>query len=53
MNDIFYTFEHYNPHKVRIVVKGNVADKSIKMHVLRANLNVHRCIDIKIKSVDI
>ncbi len=24
-----YTFEHYNPHKVRIVFKCNVTDKSI------------------------
>jgi len=38
-----YTFEHYNPHKVRIVFKGNVTDKSIKTHAKRANLNVHRC----------
>ena len=28
--DVLYTFEHYNPHKVRIVFKGNVTDKSIK-----------------------
>jgi NADPH-dependent ferric siderophore reductase len=36
-----YNFEHYNPHKVRIVFKGNVIakqlpegeyDKSIKTH---------------------
>ena len=39
-----YTFEHCNPHKVRIVFKGNVTDKSIKTHNLCANLNVHRCI---------
>jgi hypothetical protein len=25
--NILYTFEHYNPHKVRIVFKGNVTDK--------------------------
>ena len=30
-------------HKVRIVFKGNVTDKSIKTHAKRANLNVHRC----------
>jgi len=35
-----YTFEHYNPHKMRIVFKGNVTDKSIKTHVLRANLHL-------------
>ena len=43
-NWVIYTFEHYNPHKVRIVFKGNVTDKSIKTHALRANLNVHLCI---------
>jgi len=40
----FYTLEHYKPHKVRLVFKGNVADKSIKTHTQCANLNVHRCI---------
>lgn len=39
-----YTLEHYKPHKVRFVFKGNVTDKSIKTHALRADLNVHRCI---------
>jgi hypothetical protein len=41
---LVYTFEHYNPHKVRIVFNCNVTDKSINTHALRANLNVHRCI---------
>ena len=40
---ILYTFEHYNPHFVRIVFKCNVTDKSIKTHAKRAKLNVHRC----------
>jgi hypothetical protein len=43
---IIYTFEHCNPHKVRIVFKGNViakqlpegeSDKSIKTHTKCAN----------------
>jgi len=38
---ILYTFEHYNPHFVRIIMfKGNGADKSIKTHALRANLHL-------------
>ena len=42
----FYTFEHYKSHKVLLVFKGNVADKSIKTHTKCANLNVHRCISM-------
>ena len=38
-----YTFDHCNPHTVRIAFKCNVADKSIKTHIKCANLNVHRC----------
>ena len=30
-------------HKVRLVLKGNVTDKSINTHTKCANLNVHRC----------
>ena len=38
-----YTLEHYKPHFVRFVFKGNVTDKSIKTHAKRADLNVQRC----------
>ena len=36
---LLYTFEHYNPHFVRIVFNCNVTDKSINTHThaLRAN----------------
>jgi hypothetical protein len=43
MQKQIYTFEHYKSHFVRLVLKGNVTDKSIKTHTLCANLNVHRC----------
>ena len=48
---VFYTFEHCNPHKMRIVFKGNVTDKLIKTHTKCANLNVHRCIKTNITTV--
>jgi hypothetical protein len=41
---VFYTFEHYKSHFVRLVFKGNVTDKSINTHTSCAKLNVHRCI---------
>jgi hypothetical protein len=39
-----YTFEHYKSHKVRLVFKGNVTDKSINTHA-------HEVCEVKCSSV--